>query len=177
LAIFLIQNYVIKPIFYSGRVDNQGIKTFNLSLFAEIFLTIFYVSLAACNIYFLATNLPIWYEWIWPILFFMYFLLQGVTIFRRRNNFIKVRNNIFQYNLSSEGENVAGEVQLTSFSFYKNDSDGIRLTRHQKWFLQIKGFKEEKMITLIFDLYDLNLDGYKKALEKTLIQNGVEMEK
>jgi len=158
-AYFLIQ-FLFSKLFYNGRLDKNKWQVFNLSIYAEIGLTILYLFFGIYSIIELIINLPKWYEWILPILWSIIFLIKGLTIFHNRNNYLMFKNRDLKYKITNE----EGNFSIDSYKFLKKKSDAVSLSS-EGWFLNLKG-SESKKNEIEFDLKNYNLEGFKNGIEK-----------
>jgi hypothetical protein len=148
---YIFANFIFKKIFYNGKLNEDNWLVFNLSPFAETMLTTLYLSVGVYEIVILSTTLPIWYEWIFPIFWIFWFSIKGFLVFLTRNNFIKIKGKIIEYNTT----NGSGSFKTETYEF----ADHL---------LVLRSIDNKKVPPLILDLKDLNLIGFKSSIKKHL---------
>ena len=157
---YILLGFLFKKFFYVGKFDNDNWMVFNLSIYAETFLTILYLTIGVYEGINLWTILPIWYEWIFPILWILYFAVKGLSVFMNRNNFLKFKDGEIKYHTIHE----QGIFKIDSYKFTMKESDAVSFSK-SGWFLELKGEDNEKK-ELILDLKEYNLQGFKDSIEK-----------
>jgi len=161
ICTYFLLSIIFKKVFYKGKFDKDNWLVLNLSIYAEIMLTILFLSVGVWVVVDLCINLPIWYEWIWPIIWIFYFLFKGLFIFTSRNNYLKIKGSELKYRKGSE----QGVFKIDSYKLLTKESAAPSFTSIKDgWFLELKGLDNDKK-KMLFDLKDLNLEGYKKVLE------------
>ena len=78
---YVILTFVFKKVFYNGKVDSNNWTVFNLSTFAEISLVVLFLSIGIFEILNLCISKPIWYNWIFPVFWLLYFLIRAFFVF------------------------------------------------------------------------------------------------
>ena len=160
IAYFVI-SILFNALFYKGRRDKNNWQVFNLSSYAELGLTCLFLTLGIYEIVNLINSLPIWYQWIIPILWCLYLFNKSLFIFRNRNNYLMFQNQNLKYKTRKKH----GNFFIDSYKFLKKESASI--SYNDSWFLFLKGHRSnDKKNDLEFDLKNLNLEGYKNAIEK-----------
>lgn len=170
IVAYIFLSYVWRLIFCRGRKDREGWMIFNLSIFAELFLICLFLAVPGFDIYFLIQDPPVWYEWIVPIIFSLYFLAKGFFVFQARNCYIHVKGNLVRYQTpDSDGEFIA-----ESYDLYYGESEVPALYgKSHGWNLSMKTTEHGKGKSHYFDLKEMNLNGFKSSLEKVLMESGI----
>ena len=159
LTVYLSVSFIAKKLFCKGYIDNKNWIVFNLSIYIELILTLIYLLIPCVDIYTLATTLPLWYEWILPVLFIFYFLGKAIMVFSARNNFIKIKDHQLEFKENKE----TGLISISSYKFSYGESDAFG----KGWILELKGKKENNEVLKKFDLKTMNLNNFKKSIQKT----------
>ena len=160
--VYIILSLLFKKVFYRGRVGEGNCIVFNLSLYAEIALIILFLAVGFFEIINLYYSMPIWYNWIFPIFWLLYFFVKAFFVFVNRNNSFIFNGNKLQYSVGNE----RGEVEIVSYRFRQRKSEAPSFSR-SGWFLKI-WISEDEADNIEFDLKNLNLEGFKEPMEEYL---------
>jgi len=160
--------YLWKLIFCRGIKKVDGKIEFNLSLTAEIILMIGFLTVVPLIIYFLYTDMPIWYEWIFPIIYVFIFLLKAFEVISNSNDKIIIHENIIYW----KDDGIEKNCHAVKCSTYFDESDSLSLAigKNFGWFLEII---DDRKTIHILDLKTLNLNGHIDAIEKCLKNRGL----
>lgn len=161
---YVILTLVFKKVFYNGKVDSNNWTVFNLSTYAEISLVLLFLSIGIFEILNLCISMPIWYNWIFPVFWLLYFLIRAFFVFVNRNNYFKISESNFKYRV----RNKEGSLKIVSYSFRENESAAPSFSR-SGWFLKIWSSENEADF-VEFDLKNLNLEGFKDPIEECLLK-------
>lgn len=172
LAILLL-SYLAKQLFLRGRMDRDGYWVFNLSRTAEVSLILLYIAWAVGGFYGTITRNPAWYEWIIPVVFSLYLLGKAFSVYASRNNLFRLKGNTMEYAILDSNEHKTGVIEIDSYYFYQEQSDSLQFHRKQGWFLRLNGKQAEQEVTQTFDLDNLNMGNYRKALERAFHENEI----
>jgi|1048.fasta_scaffold20110_3 hypothetical protein len=170
IGVYVAVSFLFKRFFYKGTLNEQGWHHFNLSPFAEYGLTIFYLGLGIIQLVVLFYEYPVWYKWFFPILWLLFFLLKALIYFSGRRNFIKIKGNTLSYFKSISIKEIEEAVfTFQTYQLYKNKTNYP--FKDKGWFLKLYGAEDENK-QLELDLADMNLEGFKDAIEKVLTNYG-----
>lgn len=165
IVLYIALTFAFKKVFYKGKIDSNNWMVFNLSIYAEIALVFLFLSIGVFEIVNLCMSMPIWYNWIFPVFWLLYFLIRAFYVFVNRNNFFKISESNFKYRVRNE----EGNIKIVSYSFRERESAAPSFSR-SGWFLKIWSSEDETDF-IDFDLKDLNLEGFKVALEECLLKS------
>jgi len=152
---YLLFALVSRKLFYQGKLDHENYMVFNVSSVVEYAQISVFLLVALFQVYSLATTLPVWYEWIIPVIIILVFLTRGLLKFSNRNNFIKIRGNEVIYQTDTS----VGQINMKAYKIY--EGEGIH---KNNWFLEIKGTENGEDIVKEFHLNDLQLHGFRKSM-------------
>ena len=155
--VYLTAGIIFNKIFYRERLDSNNYSVFNLSAIAEYILITIYLALVVFQVIMLATVIPIWYDWIFPLVWILYFSFKGISVFTNRNNYFKLNNSDLIY-YSHKGQ---GSFVIQSYRIYEDVTAAPTLFNSKGWFLELKDIDNH---IHVFDLKDMNLDGFKTAI-------------
>ena len=155
--VFFTAGIIFNKIFYRERLDSNNYSVFNLSAIAEYILITIYLALVVFQVIMLATVIPIWYDWIFPLVWILYFSFKGISVFTNRNNYFKLNNSDLIY-YSHKGQ---GSFVIQSYRIYEDVTAAPTLFNSKGWFLELKDIDNH---IHVFDLKDMNLDGFKTAV-------------
>ena len=160
--------YVWKWLFCGGKIRKDGTAEFNLSSFAELILILFFISIIISSFYYLFQKLPVWYEWILPIIYGLVFLAKAIDVKRNMNDGIIIKNNEIQWK-DDGNHKMCNAIRC---DFYQDESESFSITmgKNYGWFLEIIDDQKQKHI---LDLKTFNLNGHKNSIEKYLIKQGL----
>jgi hypothetical protein len=147
---YFFVSFLFERIFYQGKIDKENRFVANLSPFAETILFAIYFLVGVYQVFVLSSNSLVWYEWIFPVVWIIWFLTKGFKVILCRNNFIKIKDGIFEYYTTSRG----GIFSAESYQF----ADHLLVLRSI----------HETVPPLILDLKEMNLRGYTRSLKKYL---------
>jgi len=167
VAIYLSFTFFLNRYIYKGYKDEKGWIIYNVPSALEFFFTILYLGLGGLSIYILASDIPIWYEWILPIVWILFCLSKAKMIYSNRNNYIKIKDNQIEYKILNEVD----KFRFSSYKFILKKSKAISYGNDKSWFLQLESLDDQNEKSIELDLKDLNLIAYKKRIENHLQSN------
>jgi hypothetical protein len=154
---YVIAGIIFNKIFYRERLDSNNYSVFNLSAIAEYILISIYLALVVFQVIMLAKDIPIWYDWIFPLVWILYFSFKGISVFTNRNNYFKLNSSELIY----YSPKVKGSLIIQSYRIYEDVTSAPSLFNSKGWFLELKDIDNH---IHVFDLKDMNLDGFKTSM-------------
>lgn len=155
---YFIFLYVFKKVFYNGRLDKDNWMVYNLSSFAEYFMTIFFFAFAYVSLHGVIKSNSVWYvrilEWIWELVWILFFISNGMLVFINRKNYISIKGNKIKYKTRKD----EGLLTIKSYCFDNN-------------ILEIEDCTNEENVIKKIDLNSNGLKGFKPKLEIYMAQN------
>ena len=164
VVLYVTLTFLFKKVFYKGKLDSNNRMVFNLSTYAEIALVMLFLSIGVFEIVNLCISTPIWYNWVFPVFWMIYFLQKAFFVFVNRNNYFEISESTFKYRVRND----EGCIKIVSYRFRERESAAPSFSR-SGWFLKIWGSENETDF-VDFDLKDLNLEGFKVPLEECLLK-------
>ena len=156
LVTIVALNFIKNKLYYNGVTRSDGYVVFNASIYLEIFLSVFYISVSAGSIYYLKISEMEWYMYIVEGIWCIYWMFKGLFIFLARNNEIRIKSNHIVI------RNANGEKDYKIKSAIKDNLE------KNKW-----NFTLENDEKVEIDLEDLELEDYGNKLENYLIKNNL----
>jgi hypothetical protein len=161
VTFILLLQYLWQFLFCRARVRG-GIALFNLSLFAEVILMIWYLSLAISIFYGLYKQGAPWYGYLFSSLVALVKLVKVLEVFSNRRDFIQIETQ----QLTWRDDKVEGTMQFESYLFdeRKTEAFEFKLSGDATGpFLIVKDAEGKEKE---FDLKQMNLGGHARAMKK-----------
>jgi hypothetical protein len=156
-GIYILFSFISRKLFFQGKVDSENYMVYNVSSVLEYAQILVFLIVIFFQINSLATTLPIWYEWIIPVIMLLVFLSKSFIVFASRNNYIKVRDNEICYRAGDQ----SGSIKVESYCFFQGSD-----LEKGNWMLEIKGSDGGIDTVKNFNLNDLKLQGFRKNMER-----------
>jgi hypothetical protein len=163
IGVALTFNILWQVIFCRAIIKNNQVY-FNLSIFAELILMLWYLALAGLIGNAIFTMSSSWYAYIIPVLFLLANLTKVLEIFGNRRDFIRISGSTLTW---KDGEKT-GELELKSYFFEDRKTEAFELKVSGEatgpFLIVVDGENKEHS----FDLKTMNLGGHYYAMEKYL---------
>lgn len=163
IAVALTIKFLWRAIFCRGKIkNNQG--EFNLSIFAESILILWYLALVVTISYVFYSEPMVWYEYVLPFIFMCVNLIKVLEVFANRRDFIIISGPILTWR---DGEKI-GELKIKSYFFEDQETKAIEFSlysteKSEGPFLMVTDIEDKNHS---FDLKAMNLGGHHNALKK-----------
>jgi hypothetical protein len=165
ITVVLIVKFLWRAVFCQGKTKNNQVE-FNLSIFAETILTLWYLAFVGIITYVFYSESMIWYEYILPFIFLCVYFLKVLEVFANRRDFIIISGPILTWR---DGDQM-GELEIKSYFFEEEETKAIEFSPYSSGksmgpFLMVTDVKDNKRS---FDLKAMNLGGHHEALKTYL---------
>ena len=156
----LITQAIWRAIFCRAKNKNNYVE-FNLSIFAEFILMLWYLAFLGIVCYGLFTESISWYGYIIPGVFLLVNIGKVFQIFGNRRDFIRISEQTLSWKNGDE----SGEIEFKNYFFENRETQALefRLSLAALGPFLIVTDSENKEHS--FDLKTMNLGGHNKVLE------------
>ena len=128
VVLYVTLTFLFKKVFYKGKLDSNNRTVFNLSTYAEIALVMLFLSIGVFEIVNLCISTPIWYNWVFPVFWMIYFLQKAFFVFVNRNNYFEISESTFKYRVRND----EGCIKIVSYRFRERESAAPSFSRSLK---------------------------------------------